>query len=96
MGLGAVCMELARQLCDSQFVSLAIRSFKKAKEISVVSLPIVSVLLGQAEASIGSKAKWEKNIRLEWFSWPPGLVSFDQFLHLHALIWCTCFCLNEL
>ncbi|PSR99466.1 Tetratricopeptide repeat protein, partial [Actinidia chinensis var. chinensis] len=82
---GAVCMELARQLCDSQFVSLAIRSFKKAKEISVVSLPIVSVLLGQAEASIGSKAKWEKNIRLEWFSWPPEMRPAELFLQMHLL-----------
>lgn len=77
MGSGAICIELARQLFDSQFISLAIRSLKKAKEASVISLPIVSLLLGQAEASIGSTVKWEKNLRLEWFSWPPGLVSFD-------------------
>ncbi|KAL6960852.1 hypothetical protein U1Q18_038615 [Sarracenia purpurea var. burkii] len=72
MGLGAICMEIARQLCDSQFISLAIRSLKKAKKTSVISLPIVSVLLGQAEASLGSKMKWEKSLRLEWFSWPSG------------------------
>ncbi|GFZ10585.1 tetratricopeptide repeat (TPR)-like superfamily protein [Actinidia rufa] len=82
---GTVCMELARQFCDSQFVSLAVRSFKKAKEISVASLPIVSVLLGQAEASIGSKAKWEKNIRLEWFSWPPEMRPAELFLQMHLL-----------
>ncbi|KAL6981114.1 hypothetical protein U1Q18_022744 [Sarracenia purpurea var. burkii] len=82
MGLGAFCMEIARQLCDSQFISLAIRSLKKAKETSVISLPIVSVLLGQAEASLGSKMKWEKCLRLEWFSWITGLVPFDQCIRV--------------
>lgn len=80
MGSGAICIELARQLFDSQFISLAIGSLKKAKEASVISLPMVPLLLGQAEASIGSIAKWEKNLRLEWFSWPPGLVSFDHWV----------------
>lgn len=82
---GVICMELARQLCDSQFVSLAIRSLKKAKETSVVALPIVSVLLGQAEASLGSKVKWEKNLRLEWFSWPPEMRPAELFMQMHLL-----------
>ncbi|KAF5956138.1 hypothetical protein HYC85_008994 [Camellia sinensis] len=82
---GVICMELARQLCDSQFVSLAIRCLKKAKETSVVALPIVSVLLGQAEASLGSKVKWEKNLRLEWFSWPPEMRPAELFMQMHLL-----------
>lgn len=67
-------MELARQTCESQYVLCAIRSLKKAKDISPHPLPIVSLLLAQAEASIGSTAKWEINLRDEWFSWPPGLL----------------------
>ncbi|KAI8015612.1 Tetratricopeptide repeat protein SKI3 [Camellia lanceoleosa] len=82
---GVICMELARQLCDSQFVSLAIRSLKKAKETSVDALPIVSVLLGQAEASLGSKVKWEKNLPLEWFSWPPEMRPAELFMQMHLL-----------
>ncbi|KAL6996045.1 hypothetical protein U1Q18_006180 [Sarracenia purpurea var. burkii] len=82
---GSVCMELARQLCDSQFISLAIRSLKKAKETSVISLPIVSVLLGQAEASLGSKMKWEQSLGLEWFSWPSEMRPAELFLQMHLL-----------
>ncbi|KAG5542661.1 hypothetical protein RHGRI_015710 [Rhododendron griersonianum] len=82
---GAICIELARQLFDSQFISLAIRSLKKAKEASVISLPIVSLLLGQAEASIGSTVKWEKNLRLEWFSWPPERRPAELFFQMHLL-----------
>lgn len=68
-------MELARNGSDSQFLSLAIRSLTKAQEASVIPLPIVSALLAQAEGSLGSKEKWKKNLRLEWFTWPPGLLS---------------------
>lgn len=67
-------MELARQLRDSKFLSLAVKSLAKAQEASVIPLPIVSALLAQAEGSLDSKEKWEKNLRLEWFSWPPGMV----------------------
>jgi len=51
----------------------------------VISLPIVSLLLGQAEASIGSIAKWEKNLRLEWFSWPPERRPAELFFQMHLL-----------
>ncbi|KAL6529562.1 hypothetical protein OROGR_015185 [Orobanche gracilis] len=68
---GAVCMELARQKCESHYISRAIRSLKKAKDTSPVPLPIISLLLAQAEASLGSKVKWETNLHNEWFSWPP-------------------------
>lgn len=81
MDPGAICMELARQQCEPQFLSLAVRSLKKAKETSLTPMPIVSILLAQAEASFGSKAKWENNLRLEWFSWPQGLALFDQCMH---------------
>ncbi|PIN19633.1 TPR repeat-containing protein [Handroanthus impetiginosus] len=50
---GAICMELARQKCESQYISRAIRSLKKAKDTSPDPLPIVSLLLAQAEGSLG-------------------------------------------
>lgn len=65
-------MELARLQCDSKYISLAIRSLKKAKETSPTPLPIMSLLLAQADASLGSIAKWKDNLQDEWFSWPPG------------------------
>jgi superkiller protein 3 len=71
---GATCMELARQLGGSKFLSLAVKSLTKAQETSVIPLPFVSALLAQAEGSLSSKEKWEKNLRLEWFSWPPGMI----------------------
>lgn len=82
---GAICIELARQLCDSQFLYLAIKSLKKARETSVISLPIVSLLLGQAEASLGFKEKWETNLRLEWFAWPPEMRPAELYLQLHLV-----------
>lgn len=68
-------MELARKGCDAKFLSLAIRSLTKAQEASAIPLPIVSALLAQAEGSLGLKEKWKKNLRLEWFTWPPGLMA---------------------
>lgn len=68
---GAICMELAKQQCETQYITRAIRSLKNAKYISSDPLPMVSLLLAQAEASLGSKPKWETNLRDEWFSWPP-------------------------
>lgn len=66
-------MKLAREKCESQYITRAVRSLKKAKDASSDPLPIVSLLLAQAEASLGSKANWQINVRDEWFSWPPGL-----------------------
>ncbi|KAL0283123.1 UNVERIFIED_CONTAM: Tetratricopeptide repeat protein SKI3, partial [Sesamum radiatum] len=74
---GAICMELARQKCESQYISRAVRSLMKAKNASVDPLPIISLLLAQAEASLGSKAKWEINLQNEWFSWPPEMTVLD-------------------
>ncbi|XP_010270637.1 PREDICTED: tetratricopeptide repeat protein SKI3 [Nelumbo nucifera] len=82
---GAICMELARQQCGSQFLSLAVGSLTKAQEASIIPLPIVSTLLAQAEASLGSRAKWEKNLRLEWFSWPPETRPAEVYFQMHVL-----------
>ncbi|XP_048331542.1 tetratricopeptide repeat protein SKI3 isoform X2 [Ziziphus jujuba] len=82
---GATCMELARNGSDSQFLSLAIRSLTKAQEASVIPLPIVSALLAQAEGSLGSKEKWKKNLRLEWFTWPPEMRPAELFFQMNLL-----------
>lgn len=80
MGTGTVCMEIARQCHDSHFLSLAVRSLTKAQKSSLVHLPLVSLLLAQAEGSLSSKEKWVRNLRLEWFTWPPGLIFIQTFL----------------
>jgi superkiller protein 3 len=66
-------MEIARRYAAPQFITRAASSLRKAQQKSQATVPIISLLLAQAEGSLGSKAKWEKNLRLEWFSWPPGL-----------------------
>lgn len=66
-------MELARQQAGSEFLSRAVGSLTKAQKTSPFPLPIVSALLAQVEASLGARAKWERNLRVEWFSWPAGL-----------------------
>ncbi|KAH6780547.1 Tetratricopeptide repeat superfamily protein [Perilla frutescens var. hirtella] len=82
---GAICMELARLKCESHYISRAIRSLKNAKDASSGPLPIVSLLLAQAEASLGSKAKWEINLRDEWFSWIPENRPAELFFQMHLL-----------
>ncbi|KAL6176261.1 hypothetical protein ACLB2K_052896 [Fragaria x ananassa] len=82
---GATCMELSRLGYDSQFLSLAARSLTKAQEASLIPLPIVSALLAQAEGSLGSKDKWEKNLRLEWPTWPPEMRPAELFFQMHLL-----------
>ncbi|KVI07563.1 Tetratricopeptide-like helical, partial [Cynara cardunculus var. scolymus] len=69
----AICMELARQECNSDYLLLAVGSLKKARYISRAPLPILQLLLAQAEASLGYKAQWEQYLKFEWLSWPPGL-----------------------
>ncbi|XP_016505894.1 tetratricopeptide repeat protein SKI3-like [Nicotiana tabacum] len=81
---GAICMEIARQQSDSEFLSLAIRSLKEAKDSSSMSLPFVSLLLAKAEASLGSESKWETNLIEEWSSWP--LVTSHRSLTLNLKI----------
>ncbi|KAG8386967.1 hypothetical protein BUALT_Bualt03G0203700 [Buddleja alternifolia] len=82
---GSICMELARQTCESHYITRAIRSLKKAKDTSPGPLPFISLLLAQAEASLGSKAKWEINLRDEFFSWPPGMKPAELLFQMHLL-----------
>lgn len=81
---GAVCMELARKSSGSQFLSLAVNSLTEAQKTSF-PLPIISALLGQAEASLGARMKWERNLRLEWFSWPAELRPAELYFQMHLL-----------
>ncbi|XP_008799156.2 tetratricopeptide repeat protein SKI3 isoform X2 [Phoenix dactylifera] len=82
---GAVSMELARQQPGPQFLSRAVSSLTKAQETSPVPLPIVSLLLAQAEASLGAKAKWERNLRVEWFSWPAEMRPAELYFQMYLL-----------
>ncbi|CAL4923688.1 unnamed protein product [Urochloa decumbens] len=82
---GATCMEITRRFAAPQFISRASSSLKKAQQKSHASLPLVSLLLAQAEGSLGSKTKWEKNLRLEWFSWPPELRPAEVYFQMHLL-----------
>ncbi|GLU00145.1 hypothetical protein SLE2022_175370 [Rubroshorea leprosula] len=82
---GAICMELARHFSDSEFLSRAARSLKKAQTTSLIPIPLVALLLAQAEASLGSKGKWEENLRLEWISWPPEMRHAELFFQMHLL-----------
>ncbi|XP_017258604.1 tetratricopeptide repeat protein SKI3 isoform X2 [Daucus carota subsp. sativus] len=82
---GAICIELAKLQCDSHFLSLALKSLKKAKGTSPAPLPFVSLLLAQVEGSFGSETKWENNLQLEWVSWPPELRPAELFLQMHLL-----------
>lgn len=68
-------MELGKQYDGSLFISRAARSLAKAHEHSMIPLPLARVLLAQAEGSLGSKEKWARNLHLEWYSWPSGLIS---------------------
>jgi superkiller protein 3 len=82
---GATCMEIARRFAAPQFISRAAPSLRKAQQKSHASLPLVSLLLAQAEGSLGSKTKWEKNLRLEWFSWLPELRPAEVYFQMHLL-----------
>ncbi|KAJ1296360.1 hypothetical protein BS78_01G294600 [Paspalum vaginatum] len=82
---GATCMEIARRFAAPQFISRAASSLRKAQQKSHASLPLVSLLLAQAEGSLGSKTKWVKNLRLEWFSWPPELRPAEVYFQMHLL-----------
>ncbi|XP_038898489.1 tetratricopeptide repeat protein SKI3 isoform X3 [Benincasa hispida] len=82
---GVTCMELAKQLCSSHFLRLAVDSLLKAQVISVVPIPIVSITLAQAEGSLGLKENWESGLRFEWFSWPPDMRSAELLFQMHLL-----------
>ncbi|GAB4861706.1 hypothetical protein Ancab_036959 [Ancistrocladus abbreviatus] len=80
---GAICLELARKQ-RPEYLYSAVRSLRKAQEVSSISLPFVSLLLAQAEGSLGSKEKWEKNLRLESSTWSavmkPAEIYFQMYL----------------
>lgn len=82
---GVACIKLARQFCSSDYLSLAVSSLTSAHANSVIPLPIVSLLLAQAEGSLGSKRNWEKNLRFEWYSWPPEMRPAELFFQMHLL-----------
>lgn len=67
-------MELVRQCNGPQFLSQAVKSLTKVHELSLIPLPFASVLMAQAEGSLGSKERWERNLRCEWYTWPSGLI----------------------
>lgn len=82
---GAICMELARQQCNSDFLLLAVGSLKKARDTCHANLPILQLLLGQAEASLGYKGQWGQYLKFEWSSWPPEMRPGEIFLQMHLL-----------
>ncbi|GAB2271736.1 hypothetical protein Dimus_006566 [Dionaea muscipula] len=82
---GAICMELARNQ-RPEYLSKAVGSLRKAQDVSsTANLPFVSLLLAQAEASVGFKQRWERNLRLEYFSWPPAKMPAEVYFQLHLL-----------
>lgn len=83
---GAICMELARQSFRSEFLNMAAQSLLRAQNIGRFALPMVSLLLAQAEASIGrGKARWERNLRLEWSAWPADMKPAELLFQMHLL-----------
>ncbi|KAM0061737.1 putative tetratricopeptide-like helical domain superfamily [Helianthus debilis subsp. tardiflorus] len=83
---GAVCMELARQQCNSDYLLLATGSLKKAKDTCGAPLPILQLLLAQAEASLGYKDQWERYLQLEWSTWSPEMRPAEIFLQMQLLL----------
>ncbi|XP_076922571.1 tetratricopeptide repeat protein SKI3-like [Bidens hawaiensis] len=83
---GAVCMELAKQQCNSDYLLLATGSLKKANDMCGARLPILQLLLAQAEASLGYKDQWERYLQLEWSTWPPEMRPSEIFLQMHLLL----------
>ncbi|KAK7308220.1 hypothetical protein VNO77_41821 [Canavalia gladiata] len=82
---GAICMELVRQGHGSQFLSRAVKSLTKVHELSLIPLPFASVLAAQAEGSLGSKERWNRNLRLEWHNWPSEMRPAELYFQMHLL-----------
>ncbi|PIA27465.1 hypothetical protein AQUCO_07700023v1 [Aquilegia coerulea] len=82
---GAICLQLARMNWNSHILELAVKCLTKAQETSSTPLPFISVLLAQAQASLGSKAKWERSLRLEWYSWPPEMRPAELYFQMYLL-----------
>ncbi|XP_019423132.1 PREDICTED: tetratricopeptide repeat protein SKI3 [Lupinus angustifolius] len=82
---GAICMEIGRQHNDSKFLLQAAKSLTKVHELSLIPLPLVSVLVAQAEGSLGSKEKWDRNLSLEWDTWPSEMRPAELYFQMHLL-----------
>ncbi|XP_074263980.1 tetratricopeptide repeat protein SKI3 [Silene latifolia] len=82
---GIICLELAKTQHEPQYINLGIRSYKKALEVSSTGLPFINYLIAQAEASLGSKAKWERSLCYEWSSWPPEMRPAELYFQMHLL-----------
>ncbi|XP_028765736.1 tetratricopeptide repeat protein SKI3 isoform X2 [Neltuma alba] len=82
---GAICMGLGRQCYGSLYLSQAAKSLAKVYEHSISPLPLARLLLAQAEASLGSKENWVRNLGFEWHSWPPELRPAELFFQMHLL-----------
>ncbi|XP_027362032.1 tetratricopeptide repeat protein SKI3 isoform X2 [Abrus precatorius] len=80
-----ICMELVRQYNGFQFVSRAIESLTKVHELSLIPLPFASLLVAQAEGSLGSKERWNKNLHLEWYNWPSEMRPAELYFQMHLL-----------
>ncbi|XP_027913014.1 tetratricopeptide repeat protein SKI3 isoform X1 [Vigna unguiculata] len=82
---GVICMELVRQCNGSQFLSEAVKSLSRVHELSLTPLPFVSVLVAQAEGSLGSKERWNGNLHLEWYNWPSEMRPAELYFQMHLL-----------
>ncbi|XP_057450382.1 tetratricopeptide repeat protein SKI3 isoform X2 [Lotus japonicus] len=82
---GAICMELVRQCGGPQFLSQAVKSLTKVYELSLAPLPFTSILVAQAEGSLGSKERWDRNLHLEWCTWPSEMRPAELYFHMHLL-----------
>ncbi|XP_015936190.1 tetratricopeptide repeat protein SKI3 isoform X1 [Arachis duranensis] len=83
---GAICMELARQYGGSMLLSWAVDSLNRFHELLPISLPLASLLVAQAEGSLGAKDKWDRSIRLEWYSWPSVMRPAELYFQMHLVV----------
>ncbi|XP_057519468.1 tetratricopeptide repeat protein SKI3 isoform X2 [Amaranthus tricolor] len=82
---GAVCMALGKENCNSHYLTMGIKSLRKAQMISSIQLPYISLLLAQAEASLGSKLIWKRSLPSEWYSWSPEAMPAEIYFQMHLL-----------
>ncbi|KAK9147526.1 hypothetical protein Scep_006283 [Stephania cephalantha] len=82
---GVMCMKLARKQGVSRFLTLAVTSLTEARKNSPTRLPLISALIAVAEASLGARENWEKNLQLEWLSWPAGARPAESCFQMHLL-----------
>ncbi|KAK9103609.1 hypothetical protein Sjap_020863 [Stephania japonica] len=82
---GVLCMKLARKHGISRFLPLAVTSLMVAQKNSPTLLPLISALIALAEASLGARENWEKNLQIEWLSWPAGARPAESYFQMHLL-----------